>query len=303
MSAHNEINLSIEDFINEYNISTHKDLKKIGEFKSLPIPEKKQLYEKVRYITKKSQLKIVEPINDIGEPEIKGPTNNSIKGNEFLKLKNILTVLLLILIFSFLASESIKFYENFNVFWPFKFLIPICIECSIILLSLKNSKTSKALMISLVLFNIFSFSIKTIQADQKLNDIKISNLNTINQIKHENIKIEEQIKLINSEKGDYLKNYNGLIENKYFKLAENNFSLKLKDLERQRIILQNKFESNNQAIIKLNSSAAIRPINNLGYDTIAMVFLKIIMQLTLVYLLLDLKAHLIQPENINQYYQ
>lgn len=273
-----EIETLTDQFINRLDIKSHHDLKRIGEFKSLPSDVRGKLYDKVRYKTNKDKLKLINSQEIDSNENIKSPLWNK---------RNSLTIILLFFIFSFLTTEAFKFYEQFNITPLFKFLTPVSIELSILLLSLKNSKTSKYLMISLVLFNMVAITYKTIDTDENLKNAKSSQLEARERLKLEITKLERDINRLNTEHENLLMNYNELISKGFFKIAENSYSLKINKNEENKKLAEIKINKLNSEYS--NSSIVSKRHNFLAFETISMITLKIILQLIFIYLLFDLK--------------
>jgi predicted nuclease with TOPRIM domain len=274
-----EIETLTEQFINRFAIKSHHDLKRMSEFKSLPEDIRGKLYDKVRYKTNKVKLKLITS-DESDFPE---------KRKSLLQNKeNYPTIILLIFIFLFLASEAIKFYDQFCILPLFKYLIPISIEFAIILLSLKNSKISKFLTVSLIIFNIAAFTFKTIQNDQNLKNEKII-LNTKRELlKNEIDKLQNETLRTNKEHDELLNNYNSLVSRGFFKVAEHSYSSRILKNEEYKNVIQQKITENNSEYLKVSVSGS-GSHNLLAIETVFMIFLKVILQITFVYLLLDLK--------------
>lgn len=170
----------------------------------------------------------------------------------------------------------------------FKYLIPICIEFAIILLSLKNSKISKFLTASLILFNIAAFTFKTIQNDQNLKNERII-LNTKRELlKNEMDKLQNETLRTNQEHDELLNYYNSLVNRGFFKVAEQSYSARILKNEEYKRTIQQKINENNSEYLKVSGSGS-GSHNFLATETVFMIFLKVILQITFVYLLLDLK--------------
>jgi len=274
-----EIETLTEQFINRFEIKSHHDLKRMGEFKSLPEEIRGKLYDKVRYKTNKGKLKLITSDESVFPEKRKSRLKNK---------ENYPTITLLTFIFLFLASEAIKFYDQFSILPFFKYLIPISIEFAIILLSLKNSKISKLLTVSLIIFNIAAFTFKTIQSDQNLKSDKII-LNTKREfLKNELDKLQNETLRTNKEHDELLNNYNSLVNRGFFKVAEQSYSVRILKNEEYKKTIQQKITENNSEYLKVSGSGS-GSHNLLATETVFMIFLKVILQITFVYLLLDLK--------------
>jgi hypothetical protein len=167
-----DINQLAEQFILQFGVESHKDLKRVGKFQSLEDEAlKRKIYDRTRYKLQKETLKLVPDILTI---ETKAERVQAKHLRLLDKRIKVLKIVLLMFIFAFLATESFKFYEQFEVLPIFKYSIPVMIEVSIFLLSLKNSLISRILLVGLVTFNIATFSYKTIESDKNLRTAQSS---------------------------------------------------------------------------------------------------------------------------------
>lgn len=280
-----DINQLAEQFILQFGVESHKDLKRVGEFQSLEDESlKRKIYDRTRYKLQKETLKLAPEILTI-------ETRSEKVQSRHLKLLDkrirILKLFLLAFIFTFLATESFKFYEQFEVLPIFKYSIPLIIELSIFLLNLKNSVTAKVLLIGLVVFNAGTFTYKTIENDKNLKHIQMSAVSKKKFIEKEIFKIESQIKVDEFDLKLMKGKFEELVSKNYFKAANATYgtliAVKTKDLNYLR-------DQSGKTRLELLKTGEINPRgNSVSIDTIFMIALKVILQIVFLYLIIDLK--------------
>jgi hypothetical protein len=281
-----ELDILAEKYITDFGLRTHKELKRIGEFKDLPENSQRKLYDKVRYKTQKGNLKLVSE-NFILESRKTLVENN--KPRETLKgqIKKIPTALLLAFIFCFLASESLKFYDQFEILPIFKYSIPLVIEFSVLLLSLKKSKLASFLLAGLIVFNTATFIYKTIECDKNTRREREVRKERVIFFKEQKGNIEKQIQEASKNLSSLRKQHEDLVAKNYFKLANSTFQESIKANENQFQYLQAKLEKANFEIL---NGVDVRESNSfLSVETFFMIALKCILQAIFIFLIFDLK--------------
>jgi hypothetical protein len=295
MKAINEfsdINQLAEQFILQFGIESHKDLKRVGEFQSLEDEAlKRKIYDRTRYKLQKETLKLVPDILTI---ETKAERVQAKHLRLLDKRIKILKLALLAFIFAFLATESFKFYDQFEVLPIFKYSIPAMIEISIFLLSLKNSAISKILLTGLVVFNIATFSYKTIESDKSLKLGQSSAASKTRFLDREMAKIELQIKTEEIDLKAIKASFEGLISKKYFKAANATYSASIAEKTEDLKKLREQSMKIGAEILKIGEVRSGE--NFISMDTLFMISLKIILQMIFLFLILDLKKSLFKCE-------
>lgn len=281
-----------EQLILQFGIESHKDLKKIGEFQLLEDETlKRKIYDRARYKFQKESIGLVPDITPI---EARSERIKSKQSKLLDKRLKVLKMFLLVFIFTFLATESFKFYEQFEVLPFFKYSIPAIIEISIFILSLKDGAISKALLIGLVVFNTATFTYKTIESDKNLKQFHINAVSKTKFLNEEKVKVETQIKAEEEELVLIKGKFEGLVSKNYFKVANATYSdlihTKTDDLKKLRAQSIEK----GLEILKIGE---VRPNENyIGIDTIFMISLKVILQMIFLFLILDLKKSVFKSE-------
>lgn len=107
-------------------------------------------------------------------------------------------------------------------------------------------------------------------------------------LKNELDKLQSETLRTNKEHDELLNNYNSLVSKGFFKVAEQSYSSRILKNEEYKKTIQQKINENNSEYLKVNVSGS-GSHNLLATETVFMIFLKVILQITFVYLLLDLK--------------
>lgn len=286
LNSTQELEFLADRLISNFGIKTHKDLKNLLEFKSLPEDSQRKLYDRVRYKTQKGNLKLVTSTFTIETDRKIAKTKNS-KLDIKKQIKNLPTVLLLALIFCFLTSESFKFYDQFEILPFFQHTIPIIIEFSVLLLSFKKSKLAMIMLSGLIVFNTATFTYKTIECDKNIKREREEKLNRVNFLKEQRHYLEIQDHKISSELLLLKNQYNDLIAKNFFKMANGTYFENIKSEEGKHQLIQDKLEKIKLEL--LNSGVISKGNSLLSTDTIFMIILKCILQAVFVFLIFDLK--------------
>lgn len=292
ISEIHNINHLTEQFILRFGIESHRDLKRLGEYQSLEDENlKRKIYDRTRYKFQKEGIKLVTDISPI-EARFERVQTKQLK----LQDKRIRTLKLCLLgfIFAFLATESFKFYEQFEVLTIFKYTIPAMIEISIFLLSLKNGIVSKILLTGLVIFNTATFTYKTIETDKNLKQAQVNAISKTIFLNEQKSKIEMQIKAEESDLKSTKDKFEDLVSKNYFKAANTTYSASINSKTENLKNLRERSVKNDMEILKAGESRSGQSL--IGIDTVFMISLKVILQMIFLFLVLDLKKSTFKSE-------
>lgn len=206
----------VDFFCNKYKEISHKELKNINEFiqiKDQSIREK--IYFKIRYNYLKNNCSIVDNVTYIKRE------NTDNRASQKIILKPILLVkaFICLAIFTFLASESVYFYRQMGLQIIFSYLLPIVLELSVFFLFLKKDIISKIALSLIIIFNIFTFSTKTIDLDKKNLEIKKNEIVRAEELRKIKLQKENNLTILENDLTRYRALYADLVKNGYFKKA------------------------------------------------------------------------------------
>lgn len=207
----------IEIFCNKHKNISHKDLKRIDEFHQIEDPSiKEKIYHKIRYNHLKSNCSIIENVTYLHKDfsDYKKTIKSNISFESFFKC------LICTGIFFFLANESVHFYKEMRISNFFSYLLPFLLETSVFFLFLKKDYISKLLLFFVVIFNIVTFSMNTINSDIKNLEIQSNNKEQLQELAAQKSKKEKRILELEGELSRYRILYGDLIKQGYFKKAD-----------------------------------------------------------------------------------
>lgn len=297
-----DIDLMTQEFIDQFKISGHKDLKRVEEFKAIEDKAlKRKIYDRTRYklrlvsneqLQPESDLPLFEYIHELERKKAKEKQEEDLKSKDTILTNplNFLKIFILGFIFVFLASESIKFYEQFEIHPFFKYSLPIVIESSILVLSLKKKLLPWLLVIFLIGFNISASIFRSIDQD-KNKQAFLSNQNLKSKLfNEEKKKLEIQIKDLGQELKILEAEHSKMIGGHFFKIAKENLEPKMESKNLYLKTLREKEFNINQDILNLGEiKKASVSFSNLSLNTILIIVFKFCLQIVFIFFVFDLK--------------
>ena len=288
------INLLADQFISSNGVRDHKDLKGIKAYQELKDEILKgQIYNRARYLASKAGAtpEYVPEKQDI-LPDNKPPTSNLKEtttkvsiGTDHIMIR--LRLILLASIFIFLTSESVKFYEQFDVLPFYKYFIPVMIEASILLLSLKKTMATRILLVILVIFNSVTFAYKSIDTDRNLKQSRKNAELKNTFMKLEKDKIDQRITLLEKEIKDASGKFDELVSKKYFTRSEVIYGpiIASKNEELKKLRTQ----STSIGLDNIRSSGERIKQGAISIDTMSMVAIKLLFQVIFLVILFEFR--------------
>lgn len=280
----------IDFFCDKHKNISHKDLKRIEEFHAIEDQSvKEKIYHKVRYNHLKSNCSIVENVTYLHRDfsEVKRSISSKISIESFFKS------LICLGIFFFLANESVHFYKEMGVSNLFSYLLPILLESSVFFLFLKNDYISKLLLFFVVIFNIVTFSMNTINSDIKNLEIQRIKKEQSLELTAQKLKKEKRILELEGELSRYRILYGDLIKQGYFKKADETLKPEITKIEASLKEVVNYLPSLNIQNVP-NASYEYNILKNVTLCTANLVSLKIILLFVFLLFVRDLKCILTQ---------
>lgn len=220
----------VDFFCNKYKEISHKELKNINEFIEIKDQStRERIYFKIRYNYLKSNCSIIDNVTYIKTSSVDKVNEKNIR----YKFEVFFKTIICISIFLFLANESVYFYKQMGLPIYFCYLLPVILELSVFCLFLKKDNLSKFFLSLIVLFNISSFSINTLDNDRKNLELKNAKTQTLLELKKARDSKENRLKKLESELTNYRKIYTEIVAKGYFKKAEESLRPDILRIERQ----------------------------------------------------------------------
>ena len=170
----------------------------------------------------------------------------------------------------------------------FCFLLPIVLELTVIFLSTHKDFLSKFFLFFIVLFNISSFSLNTIDRDRINLEAKKIRTETLLEKNRVKLEREEKIKNLNIELSNYRKLYTDLISKGYFSKAD-------QTLRPEILRMENILEQTNISLPSLNphktspSNIEYDVMKNISLNSVNLIILKTVLLFVFLLFIKDLK--------------